>query len=530
MDSNTYFGAGNLVPSATHGDRVSTQGPTGSCSRRETSPSSSTNQVFFFVDDKTSSRGKRSHVMKHHIREKKKGQSRLMAGELSTQRGRHSRILPWTKRAAQRISELDSLVSSNSSSPTVSVANGHSSQSTASPLRWPCCLSPRMASSPISGDINVSRTDPFETLPIEIDDEAQKLINLWTTKLAYWSGQNLYMKTAVFKEAILHPMTLHVTILTYSARYQSHISGYRDTPISVVYASAAERKLAEYMQTAADPCDKRIIMALTALALQEDRYGSKEKARRHIEGAMQRARCHLGQSPLHETFLHYVRYTMSPEGPLQDPNDVHQLLSFLRKAETLASDTLIHHQVPLWMSAFEFGTPLHLLLSSGPHPTSVPSNDRVWVVKYGSLHDTCRVASLVYITMTMLDYSKCPEKCTRFLDAMVSKVRERGLDQSTSTESLLWLLLEEPYSDTELKNPLRAWFAGDLMVVVSKLPKELHFQYGELLLRQLMRRGPDLEFSIEKFETEIWKVVQKLPPEPAGSYPLLSPPVAMPIR
>lgn len=78
-------------------------------SKRESPPASS-HQRFFFVDAKSSSKGKRSHVMKHHIREKKKGQSKLLAREPSTQSpGRPSRILPWTRRAAQRISELDDL-------------------------------------------------------------------------------------------------------------------------------------------------------------------------------------------------------------------------------------------------------------------------------------------------------------------------------------------------------------------------------------------------------------------------------------
>ena len=384
------------------------------------------------------------------------------------------------------------------------------SQTALAPPNWPRSTSPLVAWSLAQGDVSASRSDPFETLPLYMTDESQQLMDLWTTKLAYWSGQNSYMKTAVFKEAMMHPMTFHVTILAYSARYQSHIAGYKDTPVSIVYATTADRILADYIRSAHDPFDNRTIMALTALALQEDRYGDKKKATQHLNDAMQRANRYPGRSPLHETFLHYVRYTMTPQAPLQDANDVLQLVNFLRDAETLASHGPFVSRVPLWASVFQFGTPLHLLLSSGPHPTSVPNNDRMWVVKYGSHHDTCRTASLVYITMSILDYSDQPDKCTRFLNALMSKVYERELDRSTSTESLLWLLLEEPYPDLELKNPIRAWFVGDLMKIISRLPPQLHFQFSELLLRQLMLRGADLEISTERFEAEVWKSVLPL--------------------
>lgn len=95
-------------------------------SPKRESPSSSSNQRFFFVDAKSSSKGKRSHVMKHHIREKRKGQNKLLSGESSTQSpGRPNRILPWTRRAAQRISELEALTTPETSlapSPSVVVS------------------------------------------------------------------------------------------------------------------------------------------------------------------------------------------------------------------------------------------------------------------------------------------------------------------------------------------------------------------------------------------------------------------------
>jgi hypothetical protein len=337
-------------------------------------------------------------------------------------------------------------------------------------------------------------------------------MDVWVSKLSYWSGQNTYMKQAVFREAMHHPMTLLVTIIAYTARYKNHnqATGVR---LAVDYATLAESKLAEYMSMASDLSDCRIIMALTSLALQEERYGDKKKAHVLMDDAMARARPRTGQSPLHDTYLHYVYYTMAPRRPLDDPQEVHRLLSFLHSAQALSQKRNFISQVPIWTDVFQFGSPLHFLLAPGPHPSSVPDSDRVWVITAASVHDTCRLASLIYVTATVLDHSNSPHACERFLEAAQSKIYERGLDRSTSSESLLWLFLEEPYP-ADLRNPWRAWFVGELMAIANKLTPQLCYQLGELLLRYLMLREPDLEISLEKFEQELFRFLAQ---ECAGS-------------
>lgn len=352
--------------------------------------------------------------------------------------------------------------------------------------------------------LRASRSDPFDTLPMELTDESQQLVDCWTTKLAYWSGQNTHMKIAAFKQAMLHPMTFYVTILTYCARYQAHVLGLPNTPQSAQYASTAERSLSRYIANTADSSDQNIIMAFSALSLQEERYGSKEKATSHLKQAMVRLKPRSGEYVFQDTFFHYVRFTMASRGLTLGATEVYQLLSFLRNAESASQDRRLIDQAPARTSAFQFTTPLHLLLSSGPHPSHVPSEERRWVVKYGSLHDLCRIASLIYITLYILDYRDTPGKCSRFLESLLEKVRMHHLDRWPSTETLIWMLLEEPCHSNS-KDRARAWVVGDIMEIVQKLPEQLNYQFSELLLRFLMLRPPDLEISLDKFERDIWK-------------------------
>ncbi|WEW57728.1 hypothetical protein PRK78_003195 [Emydomyces testavorans] len=473
----------------------------------EPAPAPPPQRTFFFVDEKSSSKGKRAHVMKHHIQEKKREQKRLLSQAAGGQGRRGARGLPCGKK--NELLQRDPASNITGLSRVVSVVwNKDRNETDDTP--------PPLDASPISQDIpcslcrqitlRASRSDPFDTLPMELTDESQQLVDCWTTKLAYWSGQNTHMKIAAFKQAMLHPMTFHVMILTYCSRYRAHVLGVKETPQSVQYVSTAERSLSRYIENTGDPYDENIIMAFAALSLQEERYGNKDKATKHINHAMVRLKPRAGVYPFQDTFIHYVRYTMSPREAIQNSGDVYQLLSFLRNAELAAQDYRLICQTPVRMTAFQFSTPLHLLLSSGPHPSHVPNEERRWVVKYGSLHDLCRIASLIYITSSILDYATSPDKCSRFLDGLIQKVDMHHLGRWPSTETLVWMLLEEP-NHTDLKDPERAWFVGDIMEIVQKLPQQLNYQFSELLLRFLMLRPPDLEISREKFERDLWTFV-----------------------
>ncbi|KAI1910332.1 hypothetical protein LOZ12_004691 [Ophidiomyces ophidiicola] len=453
-------------------------------------------RTFFFVNEESSSKGKRAHVMKHHIQEKKKERRKLLAQATAGPGGRETRGLHWTRKvepsqgAAARVS---------SSSKKDSVARSKLRRD-ADDFRIPdlitCSLCRHLNLSP-------NRSDPFDTLPLSLTDESQQLVDCWTKKLSYWSGQNVHMKIAAFQQAMLHPMTFHVMILTYCARLRARVLGVRNTPQSFQYIATAERALSRYIEKTNNPYDENVIMAFSALSLQEERYGDKVKAAEHLHQAMLRLRPRTGMYFFQDVFVHYVRYTMGPREVIGSPEDVHRLMSFLRSAEFAAK--YCHPVTPsdLRMSAFQFGSTFHMLLSSGPRPSHVPDEERRWVVKYGSIHDLCRISSLIYITLSLMHYRNSPHMCNRFLQNALTKVNSHRLDHWPSTETLVWMLLEDPF-DADLKDPHRAWIVGDLMESVQKLPQELNFQFSELLLRFLMMRPLDLEISVEKFEANLW--------------------------
>ncbi|KAK2736723.1 hypothetical protein FQN57_000571 [Myotisia sp. PD_48] len=468
-------------------------------------------QEFFFVDGSTTNKGKRSHVMRHHIRSKKKErrkQSVPIDQETQLKEGKTVRILPWDIKPEQELPARDQIRPIAAIvSATITLQRSNQPESVLANTPYKPQISWQSPTGSLRGRLltGESKFDPFESLPIVLTDEAQKLADFWTSKLAYWSGQNTYMKIVVFKEAILNLMTFHSVILTYGARYEAHMAGHDDAGQAEAYVAAAERYLEQEITKSESPSDEKIVMALSSLALQEDRYGSKEKSARFMDDAMERMRSRVGECPLHETIMHYARFTRSlPEPDVEiDPSDIAQLVGFIREAETTKANIAYLTQEPMYITAFQFRSPLHLLLAAGPHPSHVPHDERKWVVKYGSLHEQCRIAALIYITAAMLDNRDSPIQCARFVNSMLMKVYERGLDRQPSTESLVWLLLEEPYDSPELKNPWRAWFVGNLMEIVKRLPHSLQFHFGEILLRILMLREPDLEVSTDKFEKEI---------------------------
>lgn len=323
--------------------------------------------------------------------------------------------------------------------------------------------------------------------------------------MSYWSGQNTHMKVNVFRNSMLHSVTFFVTILCYCARYLSRNCYVQDTAMAARYAATAERILEDYMQQE-DAQDDNIVMALTALSLQEERYGSKEKSRRYMSSAMQRLKPHVGKFPGQEPFLHFVQYITAEQNMEFQTDEALQLRYFLHNAEALSvehSQTQFLAQVPRRKSLFEYTTPLHLLLSSGPHPTPMSETERRWIIKTESLAGVCRTAALLLITSTLCDMRYSADKCNRYLDKLITTTQERGFHRRPATESFLWMLLEEPY-DEDLKNPWRAWLVGNLLRSSKKLPPFLRFQFDELLLSYLMLKTPDFGFSSMKFEGQLW--------------------------
>lgn len=82
-----------------HGETKS-KSKSSSNSKPNPDPSGSKGRQFFFVNESSSTKGKRSHVMKHHIREKKRERGPVLAmspagDSAGIQSGRSTRMVFW---------------------------------------------------------------------------------------------------------------------------------------------------------------------------------------------------------------------------------------------------------------------------------------------------------------------------------------------------------------------------------------------------------------------------------------------------
>ncbi|KAM5433465.1 hypothetical protein MferCBS31731_007101 [Microsporum ferrugineum] len=499
-------------------------------------------QEFFFVDETSSKKGKRSHVMKHHVREKRKGSH----GQLSISHEQHALNAanqPGGKRVIAPLSKsimkpASTLTSDSNSARILLWLNGREGQAGGEEKeeRSGSVSSTLISTYPqpvkamnLRVQPGAGTLDPFDTFPLRQSREVQKLADIWTSKLAYWSGQNRHLKTCVFQYALNDMATFHIVILTYSARFEACVFGHRKTgtETSRAYIAEAQRLLEDELQKERrrkeadnDWSNGNITMAMASLSVQEDRYGVPGQGWPYLEEALNRLRIETRKRAkkrqqrdwgVENTCTHYVRLIRGPgERTLRlalTPGEGDGLVSFLRHAESLrpspSPDTSGEggERAGKYLDAFRFHSPLHLILASGPIPTQVPHHERRYVIQSTTIGYQSRIASLMYIVAALLDLKE-EGKRARFINGLAMKVVEHGLDRERSAQTLLWILLEEGWHE-DLRNGHRAWFVGDLMVAVNALGETLQFLFGEVLLRILMGRQADLEISSERFEREV---------------------------
>ncbi|EER38357.1 conserved hypothetical protein [Histoplasma capsulatum var. duboisii H88] len=363
-------------------------------------PAQSPSPKFFFVNESSSSKGKRSHVMKQYIQSRRKEKNAALFDSTSLQLPRQQRYLAWRKK-------LDEEASGER-------LNG--------------------------GDYAKPQTTSLSKLPC---------VELKTTLSVH-----------------------HISLLPKTC--SRHTSG------------------------------------------KEARYGSRQKSSHYLDQAVQNLRSLEGKRLAGDTYTHYARLTMFKRDLPFDIKHASHLLSFLRNAETLAfshSTPPFTSTAPQRKAAFEYMTPLHSILSGGPHPSQVPEIERVWVLRY-ELSDLCRVSSLVYLNKALWDQRNSPEGCIRYLDNLTANIYEH-LEPNFPVESFSWLLLQD-VCDLDLRNPDRAWFVGDIMEGFKQIPQPLQFQFTELLLSFLMLKSADFNITLEGFERQILQFAQ-----PEGRMPAM---------
>lgn len=323
--------------------------------------------------------------------------------------------------------------------------------------------------------------------------EDQELVGYWF-KIAYWSGENNYTKNQVFQIASEHPITFQAVVVCYCARFKSYLDGAPETELAQRHISQARQYIHDVTTGVVSLREELLAMALAGMALHEQRFGNVEEARGFLDGALHIMRPRAGCDIPIEAVVHYIRYILPiPSIPTAVELPAQQwLLSFLLGAEEMMqehSSPEYQAKAPLRKNAFTMESPLFPLLSSGPRPSELPHASRMYVLPDANTQEVTRTAALIYITAALWDFADSTDKTGRFLAYLAAIVERHQLHRHPACETLVWLLLEQE-CDADLRNPERAWSAGELLKTHKQLRPDLQFLFNEIIMSFLMLRAP----------------------------------------
>lgn len=352
--------------------------------------------------------------------------------------------------------------------------------------------------------LDAPQKDPFSNLPIVHDPEDLELVDYWTSKLQYWSGQNTYLKNQVFRAAMQHPVSFQAVVLAYCARWKAQLHGITDSKEVQRHVGQTRKNIADATTGALQVPPDQLAMTMAGMALGEERFGSKTDARVFLDQAIRILRPRTGLNMAVEVFVQYVRYIISPPpSAMIHSADWRWLVTFLRGAEELMrkhSSPDYQQKTPQRRDAFQMESPLSQLLSSGPRPSQVPHASRVYVVRDDHTQEVSRTAALIFITAALWDFKDSTNKTGRFLDYLRSLVEQLQLDRHPACETLLWSLLEQG-CEPDLRDPERAWSTGELVRTHRLMRPDLQFQFNEILMSFLSLRTPIR--GVDVFEQEL---------------------------
>lgn len=455
----------------------------------ESIPQKAQAKVFHFVDpsDKKSAR---VHVMRHHLQEKKKLQTKRLESNLHSGRIGGS-ALPWRKKQSnlQQPSHLK---------PKSSHLNEHQPLTEQALLPYdPVRGIMHRVPSPRTM-LSAARKDPFETLSLRLNDEEHDLVDCWNTTLRCPSGQqaDTYMVDNVFQYAIRHPLTLQSTILTYCARFRAQCFGFTETPQSQHHKALTAQRLSEYLAVASNPNDNNVAMVLISMAIQDELFGKREVAHGQMAVIQRMMRERPGWHKLPEVYLHFSCYIMVPH-PQRGQIGTTQytlLREFLRDVEWLSfeqSTASFKSQVSQRHNLFYPGSSLHNMLARQPSSTDGVDDKRFNATDDApaSMQDLCRTACLIYINAALWDHRNSYEKTAKYLDYLAAVVNQHSLDRSPSPQLLTWLLIEDNASDPHMRNHERAFLVDEILKIAKNLRRSLQIWFDETLLEFLMLRA-----------------------------------------
>ncbi|OJD12989.1 hypothetical protein AJ78_06504 [Emergomyces pasteurianus Ep9510] len=366
--------------------------------------------------------------------------------------------------------------SNRGSSESCSLSTWSSSNS-ASPI--PLSPAPQM-------QLSAARTDPFDSLPISLDEEGKMLFDFYANVMPSCSygfhtrspnAHNWYLQVFI-PEAMKGDITFQNTILVHAANTQAWVKGLSETRAALIHrARGIEMMRKHFEKHPTDVSDAAISATLSCAAVEDfdPRPERKPISWIHMRAAMEKIRARGGpvafeQNQRMTMLINWQDYILSgyeTKGPsffyqngrpqLQNPSsqglvDDHQLLtpfdeiraqcdeflSFLHRLERLSltqksSHLALNPLIPSRYSAFQPNTLLFQILSSPPGIRYSIPGERKQIIS--------RLAALMTINIALWDYRNLPHKAEAFLSGLQHKLLASEVDVSSSVEALLQILL-----------------------------------------------------------------------------------------
>ncbi|QRD82649.1 sigma-70 region 2 family protein [Aspergillus flavus] len=369
--------------------------------------------------------------------------------------------------------------------------------------------------------LSAARTDPFNTLPMDLDAEGQRLFDFYVNEMpacSYGShfrsakAHNWY--TAVFvPEGMKGAVTFQNTILVHAANTWAWVRNEEETDYTLVHRNRAISMLRDHMtRHPGDISDVAIIACLSAAGLEDfdPRPGHKEISWVHMRAAREMIRARGGPAAFENTRLgmlinwqdyilsgyetnglsfffdpSYSLSFLSPEDEIRHQCD--EFIDFLKRCEELSvSHRSKHANMPALVrySAFQETSLLYSILAAPPGLRFTASGNRKQFV--------ARLVALIMLNAALWDYRNSVQHSETFLWTLEQAVLASEVDTSGSVEALLQIMLEcrdgititdmsstssgsqgmpdfTQYSPTAKTQYGRPWFAGRMLKVAKRL-------------------------------------------------------------
>ncbi|KAJ9608433.1 hypothetical protein H2200_007421 [Cladophialophora chaetospira] len=419
------------------------------------------------------------------------------------------------------------------------------------PLKWGRSSGDLLSQSPEPQSyLSAARTDPFDSLPMQLSARDQELFDFYANVMPACSygferrnplAHNWYL-TVFIPEAMKGAVTMENTILVHAANTQAWVQGLSETRLAIEHrAKASQLLLHHYQQHPHDTSDATISATISAAALEDfdPRMERRIYAWMHWEAVVQKIRDRGGPAALVQNnrlqmlinWSDYIfsgykgqgatfhfdhqsspRHTNDHEaeaiGRTEIAQQCEEFITFLKCAEHLAlvqagmkDNPVSRRQQPLRYSVFLPGQPLYNLLASPNGPRYTDTGQFKQIIS--------RLGALMTINTAIWEYRHSTEFGEEFFAELMDNIMHNDLDRHISVEALIQILLSGS-TNPVLLHTERPWFVGRMLKVSKRLSRPTFERLNDLLLN-FLTLGPGLVPVMLSWENELRAEILEAP-------------------